>query len=313
MNVKDYIRKLPIVKGYLEHRKYEKRLDFSKLSIDQKTKMMMDKYERHMGYRMDIDNPKTFTEKIQWYKLFYKGEIDLENIVDKYLFKQYVKDKLGEGYTIPLIGAWTSVRELRKDWKKLPEEFCLKSTVQGEGRYILFIHNKSSIEFNTIEKEIKKWLLPKNTLINSMCRAYNNATPRVLAEQYMENFNNQLYDYKVFCFDGQPFCVYVANEHFEKTDYPITFYDLDWKKLDVKYGPHEVGDMPKPKHLDEMIEISKKLSKGFPFLRVDFFDTEEKLYVAELTLYPGGGYSKYEPESFNEEMGEMFVLPLENE
>ena len=127
----------------------------------------------------------------------------------------------------------------------------------------------------------------------------------------MENISNQLYDFKVFCFDGKPFCIYVANEHFEKDNYPITFYDLEWNKLDVKYGPHEVGDMPKPKHLDKMLEISKILSKGFPFLRVDFFDTEEKLYVAELTLYPGGGYTKYEPESFNEEMGIMFKLPLQ--
>ena len=154
--------------------------------------------------------------------------------------------------------------------------------------------------------------MPKNTLINSFCRAYDDAIPRVLAEKYMENVSNQLYDYKVFCFSGMPYCIYVANEHFEKDDYPITFYDLEWNKLDVKYGTHRIGDMPRPKHINEMIEISKVLSEGFPFLRVDFFDTEEKLYVAELTLYPGGGYTKYEPESFNEIMGEMFALPIKN-
>ncbi|MBR5989798.1 MAG: hypothetical protein IK003_09780 [Prevotella sp.] len=310
MNIKDSIRKITLVNDLLEKWRYEKKLDRRKLSFEEKTKRLMDTYERKVGYRMDINNPRTFTEKIQWYKLFYQGNINLERLVDKYLFKQYIKEKLGEGYTIPLIGAWESVDELRRDWDKLPEVFCLKSTVQSDGKFIKFIHNKSSLDIEKLAKEIRKWLLPKNTLLSSYCRAYYNAVPRVIAEEYMENVCNQLYDYKFFCFDGVPFAVYAAMEHFESEDYPIAFYDMDWKKLEVKYGHHRNDDVPKPKHLDEMIELSKKLSEGFPFIRVDFFDTEEKLYVAELTMYPGGGYIKYEPESFNEKMGEMFKLPV---
>ncbi len=311
VSMKGFIKKLPLVKEYLERKKYDKKLDFRELSVEERTVSLMDTYERHMGYRMDINNPRTFTEKIQWYKLFFKGDVNLEQLVDKYMFKQYIKNKLGDGYTIPLIGVWDSVEDLKRDWEKLPDEFCLKSTVQSDGKYILFIHNRSSLKFNDIVPEIKKWFLPKNTLVNSYCRAYYNAVPRVIAENYLENVHNQLYDFKIFCFDGQPFCIYAAMEHFDNANYPIIFYDLDWNKMDVQYGHHAVGDMPKPKHLDEMIEISKKLSRGFPFIRVDFFDTEEKLYVAELTLYPGGGYTKYEPESFNEKMGDLFILPVD--
>ena len=103
--------------------------------------------------------------------------------------------------------------------------------------------------------------------------------------------------------------MYVATEHFMKDDYPITFYDLDWNKLDVQYGHHQNADVPKPVHYEEMKELAKILSKGFPFLRVDFFDTKEKLYLAELTFNPGGGFVPYCPESFNRKLGDLFILP----
>ena len=272
-------------------------------------KANLNTYKSRQGYEMDINNPKSFTEKIQWYKLFYKRE-DLCKIVDKHFFKNYIKEKLGEGYTIPLYGYWTSVKDLEKDWNKLPEEFCLKSTISSEGLNIKIIHNKSSVDFLKLKKELKEWLKPKNTMLDSYCSAYYNTTPGILAEEYMENIKNQLFDYKIFCFNGNPYCVYAATEHFNRNDYPITFYNLSWEKMNVKYGEHETADIPKPKHLDEMIKISKILSQGFPFIRVDFFDTENKLWVAELTLYPGGGLTPYNPTSFNESLGNLFELPL---
>ena len=125
-------------------------------------------------------------------------------------------------------------------------------------------------------------------------------------KEYLENIKNQLFDYKVFCFDGQPFCFESAMERFEGGIPTFTFYDLNWNKMDVTSGNHPNGDVPKPKHLSEMLRLSKILSAGFPHLRVDFFDTDDKLYVAELTLYTAGGYSIYNPQSFNEKMGELF-------
>lgn len=302
---------IPYVRSILDRYRYERKVDLRSLTVEDRVAKMMKKYEAKMGYMMDINHPKTYTEKIQWYKIFYDGDGHLDRIVDKYLLKEYVKDKLGEGYTVPLLGAWTDIKDLERDWKQLPEEFCLKSTVQSEGRYIEFIHNKSAINFKKKKREWAKWLLPKNTLLNSYARGYYNCVPRIIAEQYLENIKNQLFDYKVFCFDGQPFCIESAMERFEGGIPTFTFYDLEWNKLDVTSGNHPNGDVPKPKHLKEMQEISKVLSAGFPHIRVDFFDTEEKLYVAELTLYTGGGYSIYNPQSFNEKMGELFKLSIE--
>ena len=271
----------------------------------------MKSYKRHMGYTFDINNPILFTEKLQWYKFFYHRD-DFSQITDKFLFKQYISQQLGEGYTIPVYNSWTRVDDLEKDWHSLPEEFVLKANLQSDGRNIKIIHKKSDIIFSKIKNTLKAWLDKRNTLANSWDYNFYRGTPRILAEKYMENLADQLFDYKFFCFNGEPYCMYVAQEHFDKGNYPISFYDLHWNRLDVRYGGHLVGDAPRPAHFDEMIEISKRLSKGFPFVRVDFFDTDEKLYVAELTFAPGGGVTPYHPRSFNEKLGELFVLPEKN-
>ena len=275
---------------------------------EKRIKGMMDLYESKMGYRYDFDKPVLFTEKLQWYKEYYKPD-GLTDIVDKYLFKGYIKEKLGEGYTIPLLGVWTDVDTLMKDWDSLPDTFVLKSTIQSDGKFIEIVRDKSKVDIQKLKQELAPWLEPVNTLINSFCGAYHKATPRIIAEEYMEQTDGQLYDYKCFCFGGKPYCFYVATDHFAGQLSNISFYDLDWNLMDVRYGPHQQNNVPKPQRYDEMLRISEKLSAGFPFIRVDFFETAEKLYVAELTLYPGGGLTPYDPESFNRLLGDMFVLP----
>ncbi len=313
MKIKELIKSLPCVESYLFKKRYDAIVDMHAWPLEKRVEDMMKRYEAKFGYRMDVNNPKTFTEKIQWYKAYYTGDGHLERVADKYLLKQYVKEKIGEGHTVPVLGAWTNIKDLEHDWNKLPEEFCLKSNVQSEGRWIEFIHRKSEMDFNSKRKEWAKWFLPKLTLINGLTQAYRNCIPRVFAEQYLENVRGQLFDYKVFCFDGEPFCIESAKERFEGGIPVFTFYDLEWNKLDVTSGDHPNHDIPKPQHLGEMLKISKTLSQGFPHIRVDFFDTEDKLYVAEMTLYTGGGYSYYRPQSFNEKMGELFILPIERQ
>lgn len=277
------------------------------------SKGIMDGYEQRMGYRFNINKPSSFTEKIQWYKLYYYRD-DFDRIVDKYLFKGYIQEKLGFGHTIPLLGVWDRVEDIENDWENLPEQFCLKSTVQSDGNFIKVIKNKG--EFSLIKKEIKEWFNPKKTLINSYCKAYHNCSPRVIAEEYVSQIDNQLFDYKLFCFSGEVYCIYVGTDHFDEnfnnlgaTDYGVSFYDIEWNKLEIVYGNHNNPDILKPIHLTEMIETAETLSKDFPFVRVDFFETKQNLFVAELTLYPGGGLTPYYPESINLEMGKLFVLP----
>lgn len=281
-------------------------------SIEKLTESAMDAYEYCCGYRFDINNPQTFSEKTIWYKLFYDND-NLCNVVDKYLFKSYIEEKLGPNNTIPLIGVWETIDDFEKDWDSLPSTFCLKSTLQSDGKNILFVKNKNLMHFSELKKNLKSWLRIENTLINSYCRGYYKCKPRIIAEEYKENIANQLFDYKFYCFNGNPYCICASTNHYTFEDYPITYYDLEWNKLNVKSGIHRIDDIPKPKHLDEMIYKAKVLSKGFPMVRVDFFDTDEGLYLAEMTFYPGGGYINYEPKSFNYEMGSQFILPLEDD
>ena len=274
-----------------------------------KIKGCMRLYKKRMGYRFDFNHPTLFTEKLQCYKLLYDSP-DFPDAVDKYLFKSYIERRLGEGYTIPLCGAWETVEGFLGAWESLPDEVVLKSTLQSDGKFIRIIRDRSAVDLDELAAEVREWLKPEKTLINSYCRAYYKATPRILAERYMAQMDDdQLYDYKAFCFDGKPHCFYVATDHFPGQLSHISFYDLNWNRLDVRYGEHPNCDVAKPKHFAEMLDIAQRLSEGIPFVRVDFFEAEDRPLLSEMTFYPGGGQTPFHPESFNRELGDLFVLP----
>ncbi len=267
-------------------------------------------YRQKTGKELDFSNLRLFPEKLQWYKLYYDHP-DLSEIVCKYGFKRYIEKKLGKGHTVPLIGAWKRVEDI--PWNELPDRFVLKSNCQSDGNFIRFIKNKNEVDFEPLKEELANWLKPKKTLINSYCRAYYDVTPMILAEEYLESVQDQLVDYKLFCFGGKPDLFYAGSNHFHyledgTLDYTVTFYDTEWNKKDYVYGNHRVVDIPKPEHLDEMLKYANVLAKEFPFVRVDFFDTPDKLYVAELTFYPGGGFASYSNE-LDSAWGKMLVLP----
>jgi len=283
------------------------------VSSEKRTKMLKKFYRIKMGKELNLDDPRTFTEKLQWIKLFYDHP-DMRRCVDKIEFKNYVKEKIGEGYTAPIISIWNSPEEV--SIKNVnANKFVIKSTLQSDGIFIELVPDVNKIDVSRIEKEIKeKWFDTKLLLTNSYCRAYYGAKPRVVVEEFIEEFAGAANDYKLFCFHGEPAFFYVAEDHFKNGEnsivYPISFYDLDWNPMDVQYGKHSTNpNIARPQHVEEMIHLSKVLSEPFPFVRVDFFDTDEKLYLAELTFYPGGGVTPYYPESFNYKMGEMLHLP----
>lgn len=264
-------------------------------------------YKQTLGYKFDLNNPVTFTEKIQWYKFFYENP-DINRITDKVRFKEYIKEKLGEGYTIPMYGAWDNVQSLENEWNKkdgaLPEQFVLKANLQSDDNGIKFIHDKNRVAFDSIKHEMESWLEIKNTLMNSCDRRFYMSRPMILAEKFMSDGTERLTDYKFFCFNGKPYCVYLDFEH------SILFYDMNWNKLDVKYGHYQNdGGMKCPKTFCEMKNIAEKLSEGFPFVRVDLYSIDDKVYAGEMTFNPGGGFISYYPVSFNEKLGEMFKLP----
>lgn len=300
---------MDIIKKPLRKVRYMMIPRVDKMSLKKREKSLKKLWKTRMNTELELRNPKSFTQILQWMKLYYKHQ-DLARCVDKCEFKKYIKEKIGDGYTAKMLREWSSPNEI--DFEGLPEKFVIKSNCQSDGNYIIVVKDKSRINEKEIKREIKKdWFNPRNLLINSYCRAYYDVKPKVLVEEYLEQFENQLNDYKIFCFNGEPKFFYVASEHFDSdgrngSDYPISFFSLDWKHMDIRYGNHEQNiNAAKPKHIEEMIQLSKTLSSGFPFVRVDFFDTDEKLYLAELTFYPGGGWTNYYPQSFDEEMGRM--------
>ena len=301
----------------METGKFDPRLGRSdraiyKMPTEEQVALLKEIWRKKMGTELDLEHPETFNEKLQWYKLYYRHP-DMVRCADKVAFKEYAAERLGEGYTARLLRVWHSPDEVRFDG--LPDRFVVKSNCQDNGRYIAIVRDRNHYDFAALEREIREyWFNPLNLLINGFCHAYHGVIPKVLVEEYIGADAEIPRDCKVFCFGGAPEFCYVTREHFQDgrvdiSGYPSGFYSLSWEPLHVKYGSHKVySDAEKPRHFEEMIAISRKLSAGFPFVRVDFFDVEAAVYLAELTFYPGGGMLPYDPPEFAAYMSDRFRL-----
>ncbi len=262
-------------------------------------------YQR-VGYMPDLKNPKTFNEKIQWYRLNYDNPV-IPSIADKITFKDYIKEQLGDGFTAKLLGYWEDEADINFD--NLPNQFVLKSSNSARSKHVIIIKDKKTTDLEEIRYEITDWLLPWNSFSNSFSPWEKQIYPRVLAEEFLEQKGQQdLDDYKFFCFNGEPKFLYVICER--STNKYRTFYDMDWNilpfKVDFEPHPYKVN---KPENFDKMIELSRKLSKSFPFVRIDFYTINAKLYIGELTFLPGGGFNKFDPIEWDYKLGEYFILP----
>lgn len=283
------------------------------MPLSYRIKKDMDIFYQTFGYRFDIYNPSTFTEKIHTYKLLYSDD-RIGKIVDKYEFKSYITNVLGSSdYIAKPYGVWDNLYDLERSWQSLPVEFVLKSTISSDGRNILFI-NRNTTKWSSIKNIVKKWFDRKNTLLNSFSNGYYSCPPRVLAEERLRVLSDgdNLRDFKFFCFNGNIRFVYTTSRTFIDNDYPRTFFDLNWRKINASLGYHpSASTAEKPLHFEEMINISRKLSTGFPFVRVDFYDSDLTPILGELTFYPTGGFMSIEPPEFDKELGSLMLLPTD--
>lgn len=269
------------------------------------------------GYGFDILNPKSFTEKIHTYKLLYDDPV-MSEIVDKYTFKDYVKRALGSNkYVAKAYGVYESIEDLEKAWTSLPKEFVLKSTISSDGNNIIFVKDKEKTSFESIRADVIKCFDPWHTQLNGFARAYYPLKARVLAEEYMHELDGgNLIDYKFYCLDGNVEFGYTTSRLFESkenpsdADYPRTFFNTKGEKINIALGSHPTArGIIKPKHFEEMIRIATELSKGFPFVRVDFYDTEDSPLLGEMTFYPTGGWKTLSPIEFDRKLGDKFIIP----
>ena len=305
--IRKILRRIPAarkIKRFLL-RRFQKPI--SKWPLEKRVIRAMRDYERREGHAFDLEHPALFTEKRLWYGLFFEHP-DLTRLYDKYLFKSYIEEKLGPGWTAPLYGMWTDMRSFKRDWDSLPDSFCLKSNCSSLGRNVVFVRDKGSTDKKALFRKVKKWLDPMNTGINSYNRAYNGVTPRIMAEKLLTGNGDQLYDYKVMCFGGKADHILATADRFplEEDNLAYTFYDLAWNKLSVTARGHENRDVPRPEHLKEMVEVAEKLSQGFPHVRVDFYDTADGLRIGEMTLY---NTTVYEQPEWDLRLGNLFILP----
>ncbi len=265
-------------------------------------------YRLRMGRHLNLENPKTFQEKLQWLKL-HDRRPEYSKMVDKYEAKKYVASIIGEEYIIPTLGVWNSFDDI--DFSQLPDRFVLKCT-HDSGRVVI-CKDKSTFDMNLARKRINK-AIHTNYFLRVREWPYKNVKPRIIAEQYLEDADNParpLSDYKFYCFDGKPkFCQVIQDRETKET---IDFFDMDWRHQEFVGLNPNVGTAAlipfRPKNFDVMKKIAYDLSKDIPFSRIDLYEVNHKTYWGEITLFPGGGFGKFTPQEWNHKLGEMISLP----
>lgn len=255
------------------------------------------------GYSLDLKNPKTFCEKLQWLKL-YDRKPEYARMVDKYEVKKYVADKIGNEYIIPTLGVWDAPEDI--EWEELPNQFVLKTTHGGGGNGVIVCKDKTKLDIKAVCKQLHKSL--SSDLYKTFREwPYKNVSKRIIAESFLASPSGELEDYKFFCFDGEPKFLYIS----DSTNHELVFLNTDW--TEAEFGRSDYKPLtnipPKPDNLDEMLDIARKLSNGKAHVRVDLYNVNKHIYFGELTFYTGAGFIPFTPKEYDKVLGEMLKLP----
>lgn len=263
-------------------------------------------YRLRMKQKLDLKNPKTFNEKIQWLKLHSRNP-EYTRMVDKIEAKKYVAEKIGEEYIIPTLGVWDDPDDI--DFDELPNQFVLKCNHNSGGLFICKDKRQVSREqFRQIQRQLKKELR-YNYYWRTREWPYKNVKRKVFMEKYMVDESGvELKDYKIFCFHGKPYMIQVDFDRF--VEHKRNIYFTDWTLAPFEYGYPSKKErlVARPICLEEMLELAEKLSGNIIFMRVDFYVVSGKCYFGELTFFPGDGLEKFFPEEWNEKLGELMYL-----
>jgi hypothetical protein len=255
--------------------------------------------------KLDLKNPKSYNEKLQWLKL-YDRKPEYSKMVDKYEVKKYVEAKIGKEYIIPTLGVWEKFDDI--DFDNLPKQFVLKPT--HDSGSIIFFKEKTIINIKRAKKKINK-SLKKNYYHLGREYPYKDVKPAIIAEKYMvDNSDSDLKDYKVFNFNGKQSIIQVDFDRF--TNHKRNFYTSDWEFIDFKLLYENDPNMiiSPPIKLKKIIELSRKLSQDILFCRTDFYSINNEIYFGEITFFPGGGLEKFTPEEWDIKLGNLIKLPL---
>jgi len=263
-------------------------------------------YKIKTGKDLNLDNPQTFNEKIQWLKLHDRKPV-YSSMVDKYEAKKYVEGVIGKEYIIPTLGVWDKFDDI--DFSSLPTQFVLKCTHDSGG--LVIVRDKTSFDINRAREKINK-SMAHNFFWAGREWPYKNVKPRIIAEEYLEDGHKGLRDYKFFTFNGESKFIYLSEGLENHSTAKISFFDFDGKMLPFKRTDYAAfdGDTELPKNFDEMRHLSDKLSKSVncPFVRMDFYNIRGKIYFSEITFSPCGGMLPFSPDEWDTKLGELIRL-----
>ena len=273
--------------------------------------MLKIQYRIKMGRKLNLKNPKRYSEKSQWYKLYYRDPL-MKKCVDKYSVREYVAqcgyaDILNECY-----GVYDLPEEI--DYSALPDSFVLKDTLGGGGNSVLLIRNKNEMNYEQSNETMRCWVKQLTKAKNSGREwVYDETKHRIIAEKLLvADESGDLPDYKFFCFNGKVFCSYMMKNYTMHHEQGVLgFLDRNFELLPVSradFAPMN-EQPPKPKNYEKMVEIAEKLSKPFPHVRVDLYNIDGQIVFGELTFFNASGYVSFNPDMFDYELGEAFVLP----
>ncbi|MGN0457142.1 MAG: ATP-grasp fold amidoligase family protein [Acutalibacteraceae bacterium] len=258
------------------------------------------RYKSKFGKKLNLENPQTFNEKLQWLKL-YDRKPEYTQMVDKYEAKKYVAERIGEEYIIRTLGVWEKFEDI--DFDSLPNQFVLKCTHDSGG--LVICKDKASFDKEAAKKKINK-SLKVNYYLKGREWPYKNVKPRIIAEEYMEDAETkELRDYKFFTFNGVPKALFIASERQKSgEETKFDFFDMEFNHLPFTNGHPNASVIPnKPVAFDEMRMLAEKLSKGVPHLRVDFYEVNGKVYFGELTFAHWSGFMPFQPEIWDAKFG----------
>jgi hypothetical protein len=268
--------------------------------------MLKLQYRVKLKRKLSIKNPQRFTEKLQWYKMKYRNPV-MHICVDKYDVREYIKNQGLEEILTELYGVYDSVDDINFD--SLPNSFILKSTDGGGGVNVVLCNDKTKFDVENAKDTLRVGYKLKKKHPGREW-AYNGLKHRIVAEELLINEANPaagIDDYKIFCFNGEPKCIVVDTDRY--IEHKRNFYDAEWNNLKVTSdAPACDREILKPDNLDEMLEIARRLSKEFPFVRVDLYNVGGKIYFGELTFYPWSGYVQFTPDEFDIRLGEYFII-----
>lgn len=305
----DYLSKVLSEKNYKINTKKLSYKIFMFLKHRNYTDILSDKlylkiiFKLRLGYSLDLKNPQTFNEKLQWLKLYDRNPKYIQ-MVDKYEVRKYISENIGEEYLIPLIGVNNRFEEI--NFEELPNQFVIKCTHDSGG--VVICKNKSKFDIRKAKEKIKK-SMKRNFYYSGREWPYKNIKPKIIIEQYMEDKKaKELIDFKIMCFNGIPKFSFTCSERYND-GLKVTFYNLSWEKMSFeRHYPSSTKNIEKPKNYELMLELSKKLSKNIPFVRVDWYEINGKLYFGELTFYPGSGLEEFKPFSWDKKLGNLLSL-----